>query len=187
MMGERELNRAGVLAQVDNGRLTVDNRANMVALTRWQIVRLLRRYHREGASAIGHKSRGLAPNTQIRTSKRDDALTVIKGQYRDFGPTLAAETLTEHHGLKVPRATVRNWTIKNGIWLSRKQRRQLHQPRLRRGCFGELIQIDGPDHRWFEDHAGPCTLLVFIDDATNTLMELRFGKSESTSELLRGP
>jgi len=64
--------------------------------------------------------------------------------------------------------------------LSRKQRRTLHQPRLRGECFGELIQIDGSDHRWFEDRAGPCTLLVFIDDATSTLMEPRFVKSEST-------
>ena len=67
-----------------------------------------------------------------------------------------------------------------GIWLSRKQRRTFHQPRLRRECLGELIQIDGSDHHWFEDRAPPCTLLVFIDDATSTLMQLRFVKSEST-------
>ena len=70
--------------------------------------------------------------------------------------------------------------VEDGIWLSRKQRRHIHQPRLRRECFRELIQIDGSDHRWFEDRAPPCTLLVFIDDATSTLMELRFAKSEST-------
>ena len=49
-----------------------------------------------------------------------------------------------------------------------------------RDTFGELIQIDGSDHRWFEDRGAPCTLLVFIDDATSTLMELRFVTSEST-------
>jgi hypothetical protein len=55
-----------------------------------------------------------------------------------------------------------------GIWLSRKQRRTFHQPRLRRECYGELIQIDGSDHHWFEDRGPSCTLLVFIDDATST-------------------
>jgi len=70
--------------------------------------------------------------------------------------------------------------IEDGIWLSRKQRRAIHQPRLCRDCYGKLIQIDGSDHRWFEDRAPPCMLLVFIDDATSTLMELRFVKSEST-------
>jgi hypothetical protein len=67
-----------------------------------------------------------------------------------------------------------------GIWLSRKQRRTFHQPRLRRECFGELIQIDGSDHHWFEDRGPSCTLLVFIDDATSTLMHMEFVKSEST-------
>ena len=70
--------------------------------------------------------------------------------------------------------------IAAGLWLSRKQRRTFHQPRLRRESFGELIQIDGSEHRWFEDRAAPCTLLVFIDDATGRLMQLRFVDSEST-------
>jgi hypothetical protein len=68
----------------------------------------------------------------------------------------------------------------DGIWLSRMQRRRVHQSRLRRECFGELIQIDDSDHRWFEDRSAPCTLLVFIDDATSTLMELQFVTSEIT-------
>ncbi len=68
----------------------------------------------------------------------------------------------------------------DGLWLSRKQRRTFHQPRLRRECFGDLVQIDGSEHRWFEDRGPSCTLLVFIDDATGTLMELRFVTSEST-------
>lgn len=105
---------------------------------------------------------------------------MIKENYADFGPTLAAEMLAEHHGLKVSRETVRNWMVEDGIWLSRKQRRTFQQPRLRRECYGELIQIDGSDHRRFEDRGDPCTLLVFIDDATSTLMELRFVATEST-------
>ena len=180
VMSERELNRVEVLAQVDDRRLSVDNAANMLGLTRRQIFRLLKRYRQNGASAIRHKARGKPPNNRIHTAKRDYALAVIKESYADFGPTLAAEMLAEHHGCKVSRETVRKWMQEDGIWLSRKQRRAFHQPRLRRECFGELIQIDGSDHRWFEDRGDPCTLLVFIDDATSTLMELRFVRSEST-------
>jgi transposase len=180
IMSERELNRVEVLAQVDDGRLTVDNAANLLDLTRRQVFRLLKRYRQDGASAIRHKARGKPPNNQIHKAKRDYALALIKENYVDFGPTLAAEMLGEHHGFKVSRETLRKWMIDDGIWLSRKQRRTFHQPRLRRECYGELIQIDGSDHRWFEDRAPPCTLLVFIDDATSTLMELRFVKSEST-------
>jgi transposase len=170
MMSERELNRVEVLAQVDDGRLSVDNAANMLDLTRRQVFRLLKRYRQDGAAAIRHKSRGKIPNNQIHRATRDYALSLIKESYPDFGPTLAAEMLAQHHGFKVSRETLRTWMVEDGIWLSRKQRRTFHQPRLRRECFGELIQIDGSDHRWFEDRAGPCSLLVFIDDATSTLM-----------------
>lgn len=180
MMSERELNRIEVLAQVDDGRLSVQNGANMLDITKRQMFRLLKRYRTEGAAATRHKARGMAPNNLIHAAKRDYALALIKESYQDFGPTLAAEMLVEHHGFKVSRETLRKWMVEDGLWLSRKQRRTFHQPRLRRECYGELIQIDGSDHRWFEDRALPCTLLVFIDDATSTLMELRFVKSEST-------
>lgn len=180
MMSERELNRVEVLSQIDDGRLTVVNGANLLDLTVRQVYRLLKRYRLVGASAIRHKARGKAPNNQIHKAKRDYALSLIKETYEDFGPTLAAEMLEHHHGFKVSRETLRKWMVEDGIWLSRKQRRTFHQPRLRRECYGELIQIDGSDHRWFEDRGAPCTLLVFIDDATSTLMELRFVTSEST-------
>tara|TARA_R110002110_G_scaffold19648_1_gene80911 strand:+ start:1120 stop:2499 length:1380 start_codon:yes stop_codon:yes gene_type:complete len=180
MMSERELNRIEVLAQIDDGRLSVQNGANMLDITKRQMFRLLKRYRTDGAAAIRHKARGKAPNNKIHKSKRDYAVALVKESYADFGPTLAAEMLAEHHGFKVSRETLRKWMADDGLWLSRKQRRTFHQPRSRRECFGELVQIDGSDHRWFEDRGPPCTLLVFIDDATSMLMELRFVQSEST-------
>jgi hypothetical protein len=68
-----------------------------------------------------------------------------------------------------------------GLWIPRALRSaSIYQPRNRRHCVGELIQIDGSDHRWFEDRAPACTLLVYIDDATSRLMHLHFTHSEST-------
>jgi hypothetical protein len=144
------------------------------------VFRLLKRYRIEGAASIRHRSRGKVPNNQIHSAKRDYAVTLVKESYPDFGPTLAAEMLADQHGFKVSRETLRKWMIADGIWLPRKERRKFHQPRLRRECLGELIQIDGSDHHWFEDRGPACTLLVFIDDATSTLMQLRFVTSEST-------
>ena len=97
-----------------------------------------------------------------------------------LGRRLAAEKLAERHDLKVSRETLRNWMRHAGIWVSRAERLRFQQPRHRREHVGELVQIDGSDHRWFEDRAPPCTLLVFVDDATSRLMELRFVASEST-------
>src|SRR4029078_2893536 len=85
----------------------------------------------------------------------------------------------EKHALTVSRETLRGWMLEAGLWRSRKQRRQFHQPRLRGEPMGELVQIEGSEHRCFEDRAEPCSLLVFIDDATGRLMQLRFVPSES--------
>lgn len=99
---------------------------------------------------------------------------------RTLDPTLATEALQQRHGIRVGRETLRSWLLTEGLWQSRKQRKQFHQPRLRREKLGELIQVDGSDHRWFEDRGEACTLLVFIDDATSRLMQLKFVQSEST-------
>jgi transposase-like protein len=111
---------------------------------------------------------------------RDHAIALVRQRYADFGPTFAAEKLAEHHNLKVSRETLRSWMRQAGIWMSRAERKRIQQPRHRREHIGELIQIDGSEHRWFEDRTAACTLLVFVDDATSRLMELRFVASEST-------
>lgn len=107
------------------------------------------------------------------------AVTLVRERYADFGPTLATGKLAERDGLRVSRETVRSWMTDADLWLSRKQRRAFHQPRLRREAYGKLGQIDGSEHRWFEDLGPPCSLLVFVDDATGKLMQLCFVRSES--------
>ena len=93
---------------------------------------------------------------------------------------MAAEKLREDHGIAVGRETLRQWMIEAGLWRDRKQRKQVHQPRPRRKCVGELVQVDGSEHWWFEDRGPQPTLLVFIDDATSRLMHLQFVESKST-------
>jgi hypothetical protein len=118
---------------------------------------------------------------------RTQTLAIIRDRYWDFGPTLAAEKLREVHGIVLGRETLRLWMIEAGLWADRRQRRKpIHQPRPRRDCVGELVQVDGCEHWWFEDRGPQCTLLVFIDDATGRLMHLQFVESESTPVQARG-
>lgn len=180
MMSERELNRIEVLAQVNDGRLSAMDGALLLDLSKRQVFRLLGRFREDGAAGLRHKARGKLPNNRIHDARRSYALDLVREKYADFGPTLASEMLAAHHEFKVSRETLRKWLQEDGLWLSRKQRRIFHQPRLRRECYGELIQIDGSDHRWFEDRAPAYTLLVFVDDASSTLMHLQFVRSEST-------
>jgi hypothetical protein len=178
-MSERDLQRIQVLSEVTNRRRTIASAAVVLALSTRQVRRLLKAYRLGGGSAIAHKARGRPSNNKIADGMRDYAIDLMRRAYADFGPTLAAEMLAQKHGLKVSRETLRGWMIEAGLWLSRQQRRRFHQPRLRREALGELVQIDGSEHRWFEDRADPCTLLVFIDDATGRLMQLRFVPAES--------
>lgn len=178
-MSERDLQRIDILSRIVEGRLSIVSASHVLGLSSRQVRRLVGVFRTGGASAIGHRLRGRPSNNRLSEGLRDHALSIIRERYMDFGPTLACEKLTEHHGLRVSRETVRKWMAEEGLWLSRKQRRTFHQPRLRRESYGELVQIDGSEHRWFEDRGSPCTLLVFIDDATGKLMELRFVSSES--------
>jgi hypothetical protein len=178
-MSERDLRRIEVLSKVIAGRMTMVSAAHVLALSERQVRRLLDRIQTGGAASIRHKAIGRPSNNRINDGIRDYAVALVRESYADFGPTLATEKLAERHGLQVSRETVRNWMVDAGLWLSRKQRRTFHQPRLRREAYGELVQIDGSEHRWFEDRGPACSLLVFVDDATGRLMQLRFVRSES--------
>jgi hypothetical protein len=112
---------------------------------------------------------------------RRAVLAIIREWCWDFGQTLVAEKLQEVHGITLGRETLRLWMIEAALRRDRKQRRKhVHQPRYRRDCVGELVQVDGCEHRWFEDRGPQCTLRVFIDDATGRLLHLQFVESEST-------
>jgi transposase len=179
-MSARDLKRIEILSEVLSGRHTRVEASSLLGISERQIYRLLTKYLKDGGSALAHKARGRESNRSHNPGVRKYAMELVKEHYSDFGPTLAIEMLAEKHGIRVGRETLRQWMLADGMWLSRKQRKIFHQPRLRRDKFGELIQVDGSDHRWFEDRGEAGTLLVFIDDATSRLMQLKFVQSEST-------
>src|ERR1700731_1047159 len=179
-MSGHELRRIEVLSDVLARRRTEVSAAAILGLSTRQTRRLVVAYRDGGGGAMIHKARGRTSNNQLHAGIREYVVELVRSRYADFGPSLAAEVLLAKDGVKVSRETLRKWMVEDGLWLSRKQRRSFHQPRLRRESYGELIQIDGSDHRWLEQRGEPGTLLVFIDDATSKLMQLRFVPSEST-------
>jgi hypothetical protein len=177
----RELDRLDVMVRIAERRLTQRHAAELLAVSERQVRRLYQGYKLEGAAALVSKKRGRPSPRQLPVSIKRQALDLIREKYSDFGPTLAHEKLVEIHGLELSVETLRVWMMEDGIWLSRSKRAQRsYPPRERRACLGELVQIDGCDHEWFEDRGPRCTLLVYVDDATGRLMELRFAESEST-------
>ena len=180
-MSKKELDRVAIMDRIAERRLRQTEAAEMLGLSPRQVGRLFRAYRREGAGALASKKRGRTSNRKHPESLKQRALALVRSHYHDFGPTLAREKLAERHDLDVAVETLRLWMTEAGIWVPRSQRaKRSYQPRERRACFGELVQIDGSKHAWFEDRAEVCALLVYIDDATGTLMELRFARSEAT-------
>lgn len=180
-MSDKELARPEVLRDLTSGRLTVSTAAELLGLERRQVQRLAKAYQAHGVTALVSKKRGRPSNRQMPESLKAQALELIKARYADFGPTLAAEKLREVHRITIGRETLRLWMLEAGLWADRQKRRgRVYQPRYRRECVGELIQVDGSEHWWFEDRGPQCPLLVFIDDATSRLMHLQFVQSEST-------
>ncbi len=177
----RELDRVSVIEAVVDKRLRQRQAAQQLGLSVRQIKRLVRRYRVAGPQGLVSGHRGKIPGNTKAPSVRQTVLTLVRQHYGDFGPTLASEKLQAIHGESVSRETLRQWLMADGLWQPKVRRKaRIHPRRPRRPCVGELIQIDGSPHDWFEGRAEPCTLIVFIDDATSRLMALRFVPAETT-------
>jgi transposase len=180
-MNTHERNRAHVMRQLDEGRMTQRDAATQLALSVRHVKRLLNLYRQDGDAGLVSKQRGRTSNHQLAATTRQRALSLLQTHYADFGPTFAHEKLTEVHHLALGRETVRRLMIHAHLWQPRRARKPvIHPLRERRARRGELVQIDGSPFAWFEDRAPACMLLVYIDDATGQLMHLQFTAAEST-------
>ena len=136
-------------------RITVREAAQLLRITRRQVFRLLKAYQTGGPAALVSRRRG-AQQPLLPERRAERGSGADHEHYADFGPTLAGEKLAERHGLDLGVETIRRWMIADGLWTDRRQRlRRVHQPRHRRDCVGELVQIDGSEHCWFEDRGPP--------------------------------
>jgi transposase len=180
-MSMRELERLKCIQAVIDGALQATRAAEQLQMSSRQIRRLADRYRDEGPVGLISRRCRRPSNNRLDEALERRVLDILRERYADFGPTLAAEKLAERHQIVLAKETVRRIQIAAGLWIPRKLRPpKIQQPRTRRACVGELIQIDGCEHHWFEDRAPMCTALVFVDDATSRLMEVKFTGTEST-------
>ena len=190
LMIRSERERLHVVRQAAGGRLGQREASERLGIGVRQFKRLVRAWRREGDAGLVSRRRGRVSPNRLADEQRARIAELLEAKYVDFGPTLAAEKLLELEGIAVSRETVRRMQIGLGLWRAKRRRaRRVFQLRERRPRFGELIQIDGSLHDWFEGRAPRCTLIVFIDDATSRLTGLRFVPVETTRaylETLRG-
>jgi transposase len=177
------LKRAGVLARVVAATLTLGAAAALMGVSYRQAKRLVGRYRKKGAAGLRHGNAGRASNRATAASVQKRVLKLVREKYggaidERFGPTLAAEHLASEDGLTVDHETLRRWLLAAGLWSRTRKRGPHRRRRERKAHFGELVQMDGSFHPWFEDRAPTSCLLTLVDDATGKTLG-RFGAHET--------
>lgn len=179
----KEKKQIPIFEQLKRGEIIQRIAAKFLRISIRQVRRKLKRYLKRGADGLVHKNRGRPSNRKIPEPKRKKIIKLYQKKYFDFGPTFASEKLKENHRLEIHPETLRLILIKEKLW-RKKQKRSSHKSwRPPKEFYGELVQLDGSDHDWFEGRGPKCTLIGFIDDATNRVF-LQFEKSESHKSLM---
>ena len=180
-MSVAEVGRYAVIERVLAGDLSQAGAAAQLELSLRQVKRLCKAVRDGGAAALISKKRGQPSNRRIDAGERERIMGLVRQQYPDFGPELAGEYLRAQHGFKASTETLRGWMIVDGLWHAKLRRaKRVHSPRPRRACLGELVQIDGSHHAWFEERGPKSCLTAFIDDATGRVLGARFTPTETT-------
>jgi len=178
-MSARERLRLETVRRVARSELTLAKAAQVLELSYRQMKRICRRFKEEGDGGVVHRHRGRASNRQADIKVRTRALDLYRAKYGDFGPTLAAEYLAKDDGLEVAVETLRRWLSGVGLWEVHRPGVKHRSRRARKEHVGEMIQMDGSWHDWFEGRRAWATLMVMIDDATNRTYA-RFFEQETT-------
>lgn len=184
-MSKKELQRVEVFSQVQGEGWCLVDAAEILMLSYRQTKRLWRRYQREGAAGLQHRNAGRMSHRAKPREFREQVLKLLCEKYSGgpgeprFGPTLAAEHLAEEDGLLLDAETLRRWMLKAGLWMRTRGRKRAHlRRRPRKEHFGELVQLDGSFHAWYEQRGPHGCLMNMVDDATGTT-HTRLGKAET--------
>ena len=185
-MSQEEVQRLEVVKRVMDAGLEQAQAAQLLGLSVRQVKRLCRRVRELGAQGLISRRRGRPSNRRIAPDRREHYVQLVRSQYADFGPQLAHEYLKREHGFEWSVETLRGWMLQAGLWQAKRRRaKRVHHPRARRECLGELVQIDGSHHDWFEGRSDKCCLIAFIDDATGRVVGARFFEQETTQGYLQ--
>jgi transposase-like protein len=179
MIRQEELKRLHVIKKVFEKAIKQGEAGEILGLSSRQIRRIMKRVKAEGDQGVVHRSRGRSSNRRTPDKVKNKVIRLYRAQYRDFGPTLACEKLLERDRIGISDETLRRWLLEAGDWKKTRKARGHRQWRERKSHTGEMIQMDGSHHDWFEGRGSRCVLMGYIDDATGKVFA-RFYDYEGT-------
>jgi transposase InsO family protein len=185
-MSKKEMRRGEIIMKVLEGIITQEKASFEIGVRVRQVKRICKRCKEKGIAGLAHRNRGKPSNNRISDMTQKSIVNLIKApEYVQFGPQLMMEQLEIRYSITVSRELVRQLMIRNGLWEVKKRKHShYYQRRKRRQRFGELWQIDGSYHDWFEGRAPKCCLISFVDDATGRIVGALFVDHESTEDYL---
>ena len=178
-LSRKEHLRLEILSKVRKGGINLAKAAELLGVSYRQVLRIWQRFGAAGSLGLKHGLRDRPSNRQIEPGRRERVLELYQAKYGDFGPTLALEYLRKVDGEDVSKETLRGWLMAAGLWRPRRRGSPHREWRERRAHWGELVQMDGSEHDWFEGRGARASLMVLIDDATNWT-HAKFFESETT-------
>jgi transposase len=179
IMRQKELKRLHVIHKVMEGELRQVEAEEILQLSERQIGRIVKRIREEGDKGIQHRARGKESSRMLPKKLKDRVVKLYQEKYKGFGPTFTAEKLSEADAIDLSKETVRKWLIETGQWQKGRKRRTYRQWRERKAHCGEMVQMDGSHHDWFEGRRPKCVLMGYIDDASGRIL-CRFHEYEGT-------
>jgi hypothetical protein len=179
LMSRRERHRLEMFSRVRRREITLAKASELLGLSYRQAKRCFGRYRKEGDKGLVHRLRGQPSNRQADLRQKRRVLSLYEKKYSDYGPTLAVECMSDDDGVTVPVETLRQWLLAAGLWRKCRKRRPYRQRRARKEYFGELVQMDGSHHDWFEGRRDWAVLMVLIDDAISEVFAW-FSEGETT-------
>ena len=175
MLRQKDLKRLHVMHKVLEGTMTQAEAAEVISLSERQIRRIASRIRQEGDKGICHTARGKPSNRKLSKKLKNRVVRLYRTTYADFGPTLFTEKLEEREGVVISRETARTWLMEEGAWKKHRRRREHRQWRERKDRWGEMVQMDGSHHDWFEGRGPACVFMGYIDDATGKVYGRFYG------------
>lgn len=185
-MTQKDLSVHNLILKIQEKGIKQVKAAEILGVSDRHFRRLLKAFREQGPQGLLSKRRGKPSNSRLKDEIREKIVKKLKTTYTECGPSFAWEKLVKVEKINVSAETIRKIMIQEGLWEARKRKRlKVYQQRSRRDHEGELVQIDGSPHAWFEDRAPKCCLLGFIDDATSKVKHLKFVRAESTEEYFK--
>ncbi len=183
-MSQKELDRVGPLQNLAAGTITQRQAAEQMGICERHVRRVLKRYREDGDVALVHKSRGQPSSHRFPDDFREKVMDLVREHYADFGPTFAAQKLAQRDDLELSKETLRKWMNEDEVRKSKPRKVQHRTWRERKECRGQLLQIDGSIHDWFEGRGPKAVLVAAVDDATSRLYA-QFVPAETTEAIMK--